>query len=37
LLELTPATFACGHGQPLSSHAVDDLMAFFNELRQGEQ
>ena len=37
LLELAPATFACGHGQPLSSHAVDDLMAFFNELRQGEQ
>ena len=36
LLELTPATFACGHGQPLSSHAVDDLMAFFNELRQSE-
>jgi glyoxylase-like metal-dependent hydrolase (beta-lactamase superfamily II) len=36
LLKLTPATVACGHGDPLSNHTVDDLMAFFNELRQSE-
>ncbi|MCA9994546.1 MAG: MBL fold metallo-hydrolase [Anaerolineales bacterium] len=34
LLELAPATFACGHGTPLSGHSTDTLMALFNELRQ---
>jgi glyoxylase-like metal-dependent hydrolase (beta-lactamase superfamily II) len=37
LLELTPATIACGHGDPLSDHGVDDMMAFFNELRSSDQ
>ena len=34
LLELAPATFACGHGTPLSGHSADTLMQLFNELRQ---
>lgn len=34
LLELAPATFACGHGTPLSGHSTETLMQLFNELRQ---
>ena len=34
LLELTPATFACGHGEPMQNHSSDDIMMLFNELRQ---
>ncbi|NKQ34169.1 MAG: MBL fold metallo-hydrolase [Chloroflexi bacterium] len=34
LLELAPATIACGHGRPSSSHSADDLMAVFNQLRK---
>ena len=34
LLELAPATFACGHGTPLSNHSSDMLMQLFNELRR---
>ena len=34
LIELTPATFACGHGDPLSGHESGDLMKFFNELHE---
>jgi glyoxylase-like metal-dependent hydrolase (beta-lactamase superfamily II) len=34
LIELTPAIFACGHGDPLSGHESGDLMKFFNELRE---
>lgn len=33
LLALTPAVFACGHGQPKDDHKSDDLMRLFNELR----
>lgn len=33
LLELTPAVFACGHGQPMADHKSDDLMILFNHLR----
>ena len=35
LLELAPATIACGHGLPLKDHEVDDLMNLFDELRSG--
>lgn len=34
LLELTPAVFACGHGQPMVDHKSDDLMILFNNLRE---
>ncbi len=34
LLELAPATIACGHGRPSSDHTVDDLMVVFNQLRK---
>lgn len=34
LLELTPAVFACGHGEPMQNHSSDDIMMLFNELRQ---
>lgn len=33
LLELTPAVFACGHGQPKDDHKSDELMMLFNQLR----
>lgn len=35
LLELTPAIFACGHGDPMQNHSSDDIMMLFNELRNG--
>ena len=34
LLELTPAVFACGHGNPLSEHTSGDLMSLLNQMRQ---
>ena len=34
LLELTPAVFACGHGQPKDDHKSDDLLILFNQLRE---
>jgi len=34
LIELAPATFACGHGDPMSGHDMGDLMKFFNQLRE---
>jgi hypothetical protein len=34
LLELTPAIFACGHGEPMQNHSSDDIMILFNELRK---
>jgi len=33
LLELTPATFACGHGSPMQNHSSEDIMQLFNQLR----
>lgn len=33
LLRLAPAVFACGHGQPLQSHNMDDLMALMHTLQ----
>jgi len=36
LIELTPATFACGHGDPISNHDMADLMKVFNTLRRDE-
>jgi len=33
LLELTPAVFACGHGEPMQNHSSDDIMMLFNKLR----
>ena len=33
LLRLAPAIFACGHGQPLQSHNMDDLMALMHTLQ----
>ena len=36
LLELTPAVFACGHGQPKDDHKSDDLMILFNQLREND-
>ena len=33
LLSLTPALFACGHGEPLQGHTLRDLMAFLQELK----
>ncbi len=35
LLELNPAIFACGHGEPMQNHSSDDIMMLFNELRDG--
>jgi glyoxylase-like metal-dependent hydrolase (beta-lactamase superfamily II) len=32
LLQLTPAIFACGHGEPLRQHSSDDLMRLQKEL-----
>jgi glyoxylase-like metal-dependent hydrolase (beta-lactamase superfamily II) len=34
LLELAPATIACGHGDPAQNYSSDDLMILFNQLRQ---
>ncbi len=34
LLELAPATLACGHGTPLSNYSTKEVMTLFNELRQ---
>lgn len=36
LLQLTPATIACGHGNPLSDPDLGDFGQFFNSLRTGE-
>lgn len=36
LLELTPATIACGHGLPSSNHSSEDIMNLFNQLRTSE-
>lgn len=33
LLKLTPALFACGHGEPLSDHTLRDMMELLQELR----
>lgn len=33
LLALTPAIFACGHGQPLRGHTLRDLMTLLHELK----
>lgn len=33
LLELAPAIFACGHGDPSHTHGSDDIMVLFNQLR----
>ena len=37
LLELAPATLACGHGRPLSNFSTEDVMTLFNKLRQETQ
>ena len=34
LIELAPATIACGHGAPISDFSTEDLMTLFNKLRQ---
>ncbi len=34
LLELTPATIACGHGDPAQNFSSEDLIELFNQLRQ---
>ncbi len=34
LLELAPATIACGHGDPAQNFSSEDLIKFFNQLRQ---
>ncbi|MDX1413444.1 MAG: MBL fold metallo-hydrolase [Candidatus Promineifilaceae bacterium] len=34
LIQLAPATIACGHGDPMSDHEMGDLMRFFNQLRE---
>ena len=34
LLELAPATLACGHGRPTSTFSTKDIMSLFNKLRQ---
>ncbi len=34
LLELAPATLACGHGRPLSNFSTEDILTLFNQLRQ---
>jgi glyoxylase-like metal-dependent hydrolase (beta-lactamase superfamily II) len=36
LIELAPAAFACGHGDPLTGHDSGDLMKFFDELREDD-
>jgi hypothetical protein len=33
LLQLTPAIFACGHGEPMQNHSSEDIMILFNELK----
>ena len=33
LLALTPALFACGHGRPLHSHSLSDLMGLLQHLK----
>lgn len=33
LLALTPAVFACGHGEPLQGHTLRDLMVLLQELK----
>jgi glyoxylase-like metal-dependent hydrolase (beta-lactamase superfamily II) len=33
LLSLSPAIYACGHGEPLQNHSEEDIMALFNSLR----
>lgn len=33
LLALSPAVFACGHGEPMTTHTDEDVMALFNALR----
>lgn len=33
LLKLTPALFACGHGDPLRDHTLGDMMALLQELK----
>lgn len=33
LLSLTPALFACGHGKPLHSHTLSDVMQLLQELK----
>ncbi len=33
LLQCTPALFACGHGAPLQTHTVEELMTLFDALR----
>ncbi len=33
LLELAPAIFACGHGDPAKNFSSEDIMKLFNELR----
>ncbi|MCP4415148.1 MAG: MBL fold metallo-hydrolase [Chloroflexi bacterium] len=34
LLQLSPAVIACGHGTPSTNHTSDEVMGFFNNLRQ---
>jgi len=34
LLALTPAVFACGHGEPLQEHTLGDLMTTLQELKE---
>jgi glyoxylase-like metal-dependent hydrolase (beta-lactamase superfamily II) len=34
LLELAPATIACGHGDPAQNFSSEDLIELFNQLRQ---
>ena len=34
LLEMAPATLACGHGVPLSNFSTKEIMVLFNQLRQ---
>lgn len=36
LIDLAPAIFSCGHGDPMSDHEMGDLMMFFNQIRQNE-
>lgn len=34
LLEMAPATLACGHGPPMSNFSTKEIMDLFNQLRQ---
>lgn len=36
ILNYSPAVIACGHGIPLSDHSSDQIMKFYNQLRQKE-